>query len=122
MQLLESASTVSEGLRNMLAASIDVALSRRPGGCLLVLGVVNYLPDNEAARQYLMDKRRKTLELIAARIERGRTEGEVSASTDTRQMAAFIHGVMQMISFQARDGATRQELNLLLEPALKACK
>lgn len=122
MELLESSSTVSEGLRNMLAASIDVALSRRPGGCLLVLGVVDCLPDNEAARQYLMDKRRKTRELIAARIERGRTEGEISAGTDTRQMATFIHGVMQMISFQARDGATRQELNLLLEPALKACK
>ncbi|SNB64192.1 transcriptional regulator, TetR family [Arboricoccus pini] len=122
MQLLESAPTVREGLRAMLVASIDVALSRRPGGCLLVLGVVNDLPANEGARRHLMDKRRKTRELIAARIERGRREGELSAGTDTQQMAAFIHGVMQMISFQARDGATRQELTLLLEPALKACK
>ena len=122
MQRLDRAPSLREGLRAMLIGSIDVALSRRPGGCLLVLGVVNYLPDNEPARQCLMDKRRMTRELIAARIERGRMDGELGADTDTKQLAAFVHGVMQMISFQARDGAYRQELTLLIEPTLKACE
>lgn len=120
MQALEQAPSLREGLRAMLSASVEVALSRQPGGCLLVLGVVNCLPENQAARLHLLQARHKTRELIAARIERSRNEGELAAGTDIAQMAAFFHGMMQTISFQARDGASRQQLSALIEPALRA--
>jgi hypothetical protein len=120
MQALEQAPSLREGLRAMLSASVEVALSRQPGGCLLVLGVVNCLPENQAVRLHLLQARRKTRELITARIERSRNEGELAAGTDIAQMAAFFHGMMQTISFQARDGASRQQLSALIEPALRA--
>ncbi|WP_249127007.1 TetR/AcrR family transcriptional regulator [Brucella oryzae] len=118
MQELDDAATLREGLERMLRASVDVALSTRPGGCLLVLGVVNCLPENEPARTHLKAARTKTRELIHTRLEHARTAGELPSDSDIPQRAAFIHGVMQMISFQARDGATRDELEALIAPTL----
>ncbi|WP_315769602.1 MULTISPECIES: TetR/AcrR family transcriptional regulator [unclassified Bradyrhizobium] len=122
MRALEDAATVRNGIRSMLARSIDVALSTKPGGCLLILGVVNCLPDNRAARKHLFRARRKTVKLIATRLERGLREGELPVDTDVAQLAAFYHGILQAISFQARDGATRAELQALIEPALAVLK
>ncbi|MGY2049285.1 TetR/AcrR family transcriptional regulator [Methylobacterium sp. JK268] len=118
MRALAEAPTVREGLRAMLMGSIDVALSRQPGGCLLILGVVNCLPANAAAREHLLGLRHRTVALIAERFERGIREGELPADFPVAQRAAFYHGIMQAISFQARDGASRADLEALIEPAL----
>lgn len=119
-QALDSGATLHDGVEGMLHASIDVALSVRPGGCLLILGVVNCLPENEQARGHLRAARDKTREVIRARLERARTAGELPSGFDTLQHAAFLHGITQMISFQARDGANRAELEALIPPALHA--
>ncbi|MGC8401111.1 TetR/AcrR family transcriptional regulator [Enterobacter mori] len=119
-QALDSGATLRDGVEGMLRASIDVALSVRPGGCLLILGVVNCLSENEPARAHLKAARDKTRELIRARLERARTAGELPAGFDTLPCAVFLHGVTQMISFQARDGASRAELEALIAPALRA--
>ncbi|BES85702.1 TetR family transcriptional regulator [Pectobacterium araliae] len=118
MQELNNAATLHEGLQRMLLASVDVALSTGPGGCLLILGVVNCLPENEAARAHLKAARNKTRELIHTRLEYARDTGELPPECDIQQRSAFIHGVMQMISFQARDGAARNELEALVALAL----
>jgi len=120
MRALEEAATVRDGLRSMLEGSVAVALSAKPGGCLLILGVVNCLPANEAVRAHLLNARRKTVELVAARLRRGVVDGELPVDTDIPRLAAFFHGIMQAISFQARDGATRADLYALIEPALHA--
>lgn len=41
----------------MLRDSADVALSAKPGGCMLILGVVNCLPDSGPVRDCLMNAR-----------------------------------------------------------------
>lgn len=119
-QALDNGATLRDSVEGMLRASIDVALSTRPGGCLLILGVVNCVPENEPARAHLKAARDKTRELIRARLERARTAAELPAGFDTLPCAVFLHGVTQMISFQARDGASRAELEALIAPALRA--
>jgi len=118
MRALNETPAVSEALRAMLKGSIDVALSSRPGGCFLILGVVNCLPENEAARARLLEARRETHRLIRTRLSRAVAEGELWADTQVDSLAAFYHGILQAISFQARDGATREELTALIEPAM----
>lgn len=122
MRALEDATTVRDGVQSMLEGSIDVALSTKPGGCLLILGVVNCLPENLSAREHLLRARRKTIELIGARLERGLREGDLPTDTNVAQLAAFYHGILQAISFQARDGATRAELEALIGPSLAVLK
>jgi len=118
--VFNQAPTLAQGVAQMLEASITVALSTEPGGCLLILGVVNCLPENERARDYLKAARQKTRQLIYLRLERAQLEGELPAECDLAQYAAFIHGALQMISFQARDGASRQQLEALIAPTLAA--
>lgn len=120
MEALENSATLREGVRAMLLASVDVALSQRPRGCLLIVGVVNCLPENEAARNCLKEARQLTRGLIEKRLKRAHAENELPREADVSQIAAFIHGAMQMISFQARDGASRAELEALIEPVIKA--
>ncbi len=117
---LQAAPTAKEGIRGMLEGTVNVALSANPGGCMLILGVVNCLPENQPAREYLLSARRKTVELIQACLRRGIEDGNLPKGTDIDLLAAFYHGVMQAISFQARDGATRPELEALIEPAMAA--
>jgi len=118
--VLNQAATLSQGVAQMLDASITVALSTQPGGCLLILGVVNCLAENEKAREYLKAARQRTRDLICLRLKRAQDEGELSADCNLAQYAAFIHGALQMISFQARDGASREALERLIAPTLAA--
>lgn len=120
MDALETAPTFQEGVWAMLMASVDVALSQRPGGCLLILGVVNCLPENVVARNCLKEARRMTRVLIEKRLKRACAENELPKDADIARTSAFIHGAMQMISFQARDGANQAELEALVEPVIKA--
>lgn len=120
MDALSNSVSLREGVRAMLRASVDVALSQRPGGCLLILGVVNCLPENEAARNCLKQARQVTRGLIEKRLQRAQAENELPKEANVSQSAGFIHGAMQMISFQARDGASRAELEAMVEPVIKA--
>lgn len=120
MLALERAKTLRNGLRTLIERSIDVALSTKAGGCLLILGVVNHLPDSAAAAAHLKAARQITHELIERRIARAIDEGELPDSCDAGALANFFHGVLQAVSFQARDGASRAQLRRLIDPALAA--
>lgn len=117
---LNHAQTARAGLQAMLNCNIDVALSNRAGGCLMVLGVVNNLPDNIEAYAYLKAERKKLRSLICKRIKRGITEGDLPVDTKANALAAYVLGVTQAISFQARDGASKAELKQLVTAAMAA--
>lgn len=120
MKALEEAKTLQTGLRAMFEGSIEVALSRESIGCLLILGVVNWTKGSEAARDYLKQARRNTVKLIRTRLKRGVADRELPKSTDIDALATYYHGIIQAISFQARDGASRRELTLLASTAMAA--
>lgn len=120
MQPLIEAPTARDAIRGMLSASVDVALSTRPGGCLLILGAVNGLPADRRARDRLLAARRDTVEQIRACLRRGVAAGNLAGGADLNGLAAFYLGIMQAISLQARDGATRPALEALIAPALAA--
>jgi AcrR family transcriptional regulator len=120
MKALERAKTAREGLRAMLERSIDVALSNEAKGCLLVLGATSTLSDSEEAWTCLKEAREKTLDLIFARIRRGVDEGDLPGDIDAKTTATYFLALTQAISFQARDGATRNALRKLIVPAMAA--
>ncbi|MCW5233812.1 TetR/AcrR family transcriptional regulator [Verminephrobacter eiseniae] len=117
---LNGAASVRDGLRSMLEATVGTATSNPSGGCLLVLGAVNHLPENEEVWTYLKKTRTDTLAMIRARIQRGVDEGELPSETDVGVLAQYFLGITQSISFQARDGASRASLKRLIAPALAA--
>ena len=120
MQALQGAPDIEAAIRGLLLGSVAVAVSSRFGGCLLLLGVVHHLTGNETARLLLREKRELTETLIAARLERAVSDGELRPDADIPQLTRFYHGIMQAISFQARDGVPREALQGLIEPAVMA--
>ena len=121
LRALEEGATARASIRAMLVASIDTALSApQSGGCLLVLSVVNCQIETEPLRDLLKHIRKDTERHILARLQRGVAEGDLPGSSNVQVLANYYATIMQGLSMQARDGATREELEALLAPSMTA--
>lgn len=121
MRALNTGETAQQAIRAMLLASIDVALNApQSNGCLLILGVMNCQAETEPLYDLLKGLRKETVERVRARLERGVADGDLPQTTDVTILASYYGAIMQAISMQARDGATRQELEALVGPSLTA--
>ncbi|OOG69238.1 TetR family transcriptional regulator [Sinorhizobium sp. A49] len=121
MRALEAGETARQAIRAMLLASIDIALGApQSNGCLLILGVMNCQPEIGPLYDLLKGLRKETVERVRARLARGVADGELPQTTDTATLANYYGAIMQAISMQARDGATRQKLEALVQPSLAA--
>lgn len=89
-----------------------------PRGCLMISAAINCsTPEVEEA---LRARRNANLTAFEARIRRDVESGELPADTDAQALARFSGAVLQGMSQQARDGASRQELAALAETAMLA--
>lgn len=120
MELLDKAPTVQAGLRAMMNGVIDVALSNPTGGCMLVLAATAPSPSNKEVWKFLKEARFEMLRLIRSRIERGVADHDLPTMTDCTVLAHHFLGLTQAVSFQARDGATRENLLGLVSTSLDA--
>ncbi|GAU82794.1 transcriptional regulator of TetR family [Bosea sp. BIWAKO-01] len=119
LRALDEGTTVQGSIRAMLQGSIDTALSApHSGGCLLILGVVKCQAETEPLRELLRSIRKETELRIRARLDRAVTEGDLPASSNIPVLANYYSAVMQGLSMQARDGATRDELEALIAPSM----
>lgn len=93
---------------------------QKPAGCLVVLGAPLGTPENEAVRRFLVRCRAETQEALEARLRRAVEQGELPTGCDIAAIAAFYNTVLQGLSIQARDGASRQDLNRIIDAAMAA--
>ncbi|KQY08925.1 TetR family transcriptional regulator [Rhizobium sp. Root73] len=120
IRALEGA-TAYESIHAMLMASIDTAVGApQSGGCLLILGVINCQIETEPLRDLLKQIRKDTELRIRTRLERGVAEGDLPASSNVQMLANYYSTIMQGLSMQARDGATREDLQALVAPSMAA--
>lgn len=119
MRALEEAAGTQDAIEAMLRASAEIALTPSSGGCMLILGLVNCLPESEGARQYLAGLRRETVNRIRQRLEQGIRDGDLPDGTDVSGLAAFYATVMQGLSLQARDGASHDDLLSVISTAMR---
>lgn len=119
MRNLDESRTARDGIAAMLTGSVDLALAAPDhAGCMIILGVVNALPDSEPLRRLLLDLRRETVARIRERLRRGVREGDLAKGTDSAALSAYFGAILQAISLQARDNATRKELMALVATAM----
>lgn len=118
---LHDSKNAREGIRAMLDNSVEVALTA-PGspGCMIILGLVNCTQRSERLRDLLRNLRWETTEDIRARLEKGVQEKDLPPDTDVARLATFYTAMLQGISLQARDGATREELDGIVACAMAA--
>lgn len=112
--------TAEQAIRRLLGEAA-VAWTRRgkPAGCL-VLGADTRRTDASPHAAVLRELRRGGRERIRGRIAEDVRAGLLPGATDAAGLAAFYATVLQGMAHQARDGATRGELESVAATAMHA--
>jgi hypothetical protein len=91
-----------------------------PPGCMIVAAATTCSAASDHLQSSLAQRRASSEAALRARIERGIEEGELPAATDARALARFYVTVLQGMSLQARDGASRKSLLATAAAAMRA--
>jgi AcrR family transcriptional regulator len=120
-RLLQQSRTAKDGFAAMLRYhATDYVNPQKPPGCMAVLAAITGAPENKSVRDLMTKTRRAAIEGLAARIKRGMAEGDVPRGADATAMAGFYTTLIQGMSIQARDGATKKQLLATVEAAMAA--
>ena len=118
-QQLVQAATARAGVGAMLRLTADlITAPDTPRGCLLILGSPVGTTENGGVREYLAIQRRSAFDNVMARLERAVEDGELAETADLAAVARFYTTVIQGLSVQARDGASRADLESVISCAL----
>ncbi|MER6999598.1 TetR/AcrR family transcriptional regulator [Streptomyces sp. NPDC000410] len=111
--------TARAGIARMLReAAAEYTDPAHPPGCLVISAATNCAAAEVV--QALRDRRNANLAALEARIQADIDIGALPPSADAAVLARFSGVVLQGMSQQARDGATRQELEAVAEAAMRA--
>ncbi|GJD35602.1 TetR/AcrR family transcriptional regulator [Methylobacterium aerolatum] len=113
-QALGGAPDLRGGLERFFAEAAAILSSRDvPCGCLVVQTSGSVATESEAVREALRDLREASRMGFLARFERARASGDLPPDADVAALAAAFAAVLQGMSAQARDGASRETLERL---------
>jgi AcrR family transcriptional regulator len=90
-----------------------------PRGCLLITAATNCTPQSAAVRDRLRDLRRQGYRALQLKLAAAARAGDLPPGTDTHALAVFYAATLQGMSAQARDGASRADLDAIATLALR---
>ena len=91
-----------------------------PRGCFVICAATNCAPESHAVEQVLRKRRIASEAALRARIAHGIERGELPSDADATALAKFYAAAFQGMSVQARDGATRAQLEAVARIAMAA--
>lgn len=103
-----------------LAAAKYTDTTAHPPGCLVIDGATNTTEASQDVAAELRAYREATKQAIANRIAADVDAGTLPPKTDAPALATFYAAVIQGMSTQARDGASEQDLQRVVDIALAA--
>ncbi|HEV7708390.1 MAG TPA: TetR/AcrR family transcriptional regulator [Asanoa sp.] len=114
--------TARAAIHEMLRATADqVTGADTPHYCMLILAAPTGAVENHPVREFLADQRRGMFATIRDRLARGVTDGDlVAPAAGIDAVARYYTTVVQGLSLQARDGASRAELEAVITCAMAA--
>ncbi|MFD7063841.1 TetR/AcrR family transcriptional regulator, partial [Streptomyces sp. NPDC059906] len=105
------------GIERMLReAAAEYTAPGRPHGCLVIHAAANC--STAEVEESLRERRNANIAAIESRIGADVAEGVLPPDTDAAALARYTGAMIQGMSQQARDGASRAELEALAEIAL----
>lgn len=104
-------------LRGAVALGTNPA---HPGGCLAVHGALATGADGECIRATLAAFRAARDRALCERLERAQAEGDLPAEARPAALAQFVSTVVRGMAVDAASGARREELEAVVEVALRA--
>jgi AcrR family transcriptional regulator len=98
----------------------SVTNPRTPPGCLTVQGALAGGPGAASIRAELAARRAAGEEMLTARLQRARKEGDLAPGADPHDLARYVNAVAQGLAVQAAGGASRKQLDRVVDIALRA--
>jgi len=121
VRALQEESTARKSIARML---LDAAASytnpKFPRGCLISNGVLQCAEENAAVAKQFTAFRKAARDAIKARLDKGVREGDLPKKSDTGALSTFYAAIIQGMSTQARDGASKQTLERIATMAMEA--
>jgi AcrR family transcriptional regulator len=111
------------GTRPAIAAMLRANADRftdpaTPPGCMVVLASVAGSGRNPDLQAFLVERRQEMHAAILDRLRRGISDGDLPPGTDAHALATYYMTVLQGMALSARDGATRADLESVIECTL----
>ena len=113
-----TAKAVVESL--LLDAAATFTDAAHPRGCLVISAAVNCSPRDAEVSDALAAMRVSNERALCEWIEEDRREGVVPQDVDPAGLARLYATVLEGMSMQARDGATRSDLEAVARDAMRA--
>ena len=113
--------TAKESVTRILSSVLDALTNgKNPRGCLLVQAALSCGDEADCIKKELAARRAYGDSLIRARLLRAQAEGELSPGADAAAVSRFFSTVLRGLSVEASAGATRPQLQNVIELARKA--
>lgn len=114
--------TARAAIHAMLRATADqITRADAPHYCMLILAAPTGAAENHAVREFLADIRRSQFAEIRDRLVRGVAAGDLAVSDASLDaITRYYTTLVQGLSVQARDGASRSELEAVIACAMTA--
>ncbi len=117
--ILETEPDLSKAVSGFFHDATRVLTSQNaPCGCLVILGAANVSPDGQAVGEALRALREEGKDCFLSRLQRGVADGDLAPEADVEALALTLNTVLEGMSIQARDGASRAELERIAVVAL----
>jgi AcrR family transcriptional regulator len=113
--------TAREVAEQLLKGAADLqAGSRNPGGCLTVNGAIASGDEAEPVRQALNAHRNAGVALLRRRFEQAKLQRDLPKDSDPAALASFVAAVVYGMAVLASGGASRKDLQSVIDTAMKA--
>lgn len=113
------APTSREVARQMLCGALALLTSQcEPRGCMRILNSVGCGPEADTMRADLNARRQSSSRALCARLQRASDEGDFPPGTDVKAICDYLITILQGMSLQAGSGATRAQLEAVVETSL----
>ena len=106
--------------RMMVGAADMLSCPGNPKGCLMVQGALACGEEADPIRKELIARRATGEAALRERFERAKREGDLPAGADPADLARYVVAVMHGMSVQSAGGATREELQSVIDLSLRA--
>src|SRR5580658_9273012 len=113
--------TAREVAEQLLRGAAELqAGARNPGGCLTVSGAIACGDEAEPVRQALNAHRTAGVALLRRRFEKAKAQYDLPKDSDPAALARFLAAVVYGMAVLASGGASRKELEQVIQSAMKA--
>lgn len=112
--------TAERAIRSLLLGAVkSFADSKKPKGCLVILGATNCKDESADVANELGEIRRVAEDAVRTRIAAGQRAGELADGTDIDALTGMITATLYGIAMKARDGTPPARLRAIVEQTMQ---